>query len=100
MCGIAGFIDFSGQTEENILRAMSNSIIHRGPDDSGNEIYDTSSARVGFGFRRLSIIELSALGHQPMHFPERGLSIIFNGEIYNYREIRKELETLGYTFSF
>lgn len=98
MCGIAGFIDFSKQTEENILRSMSNAIIHRGPDDSGNEIYDTPSAQVGFGFRRLSIIELSTLGHQPMHYPEKGLSIIFNGEIYNFREIRKELETLGYSF--
>lgn len=98
MCGIAGFIDFNKRGSEELLQQMSNCIIHRGPDDSGYEFFDTTNAQIGFGFRRLSIIELSALGHQPMKFEEAELTIIFNGEIYNYREIRKELEQKGYSF--
>lgn len=98
MCGIAGFIDFSKKDGLEVLRKMSGSIVYRGPDDSGHEVFTTSFANIGFGFRRLSIIELSALGHQPMQFEEAGLTIIFNGEIYNYLEIRKELEVKGYAF--
>src|ERR1700722_1978985 len=98
MCGICGFIDFEKTSDEGNLRLMSASIIHRGPDDLGNEVFATAQANIGFGFRRLSIIDLSPLGHQPMHFTEAGLTIIFNGEVYNYAEIRKELETLGYSF--
>ena len=98
MCGIAGFIDFNRNGNLDLLKKMSDTILHRGPDDSGHELFDTGSAQVGLGFRRLSIIELSALGHQPMKFEEEGLTVIFNGEIYNYQEIRKELEGYGYTF--
>ncbi len=98
MCGIAGFIDFNRNGNLDLLKKMSDTILHRGPDDSGHELFDTGSAQVGLGFRRLSIIELSALGHQPMKFEEEGLTVIFNGEIYNYQEIRKELEGHGYTF--
>ena len=98
MCGIAGFIDFKQQGTEDLLRQMTDTIVHRGPDDSGQMLYTSSTAQVGFGFRRLAIIELSELGHQPMEFETAGLSIIFNGEVYNYATIRKELEALGYTF--
>ena len=98
MCGIAGFIDFKQQGTEDLLRQMTDTIVHRGPDDSGQMLYTSSTAQVGFGFRRLAIIELSELGHQPMEFETAGLSIIFNGEVYNYAAIRKELEALGYTF--
>src|ERR1700722_5054710 len=98
MCGICGFIDFEKTSDEGNLRLMSASIIHRGPDDLGNEVFATAQANIGFGFRRLAIIDLSPLGHQPMHFAERGLTIAFYGEIYNYREIKKELEAAGYTF--
>jgi len=98
MCGIAGFIDFSKQSDRERLKKMTDAVIHRGPDDSGYEVFDHTRANIGFGFRRLSIIDLSPLGHQPMHFTEAGLTIIFNGEVYNYAEIRKELEALGYTF--
>jgi len=98
MCGIAGFIDFNRNGNLDLLKQMSDTILHRGPDDSGQELFDTSSANIGLGFRRLSIIELSALGHQPMKFEEEGLTVIFNGEIYNYQEIRKELEAHGYSF--
>src|SRR6476646_3035889 len=98
MCGIAGFIDFSGKSGEEILCKMTDCLSHRGPDDSGYEIYRQNESSIGFGFRRLSIIDLSPLGHQPMNFEAGGLSIIFNGEIYNYQEIRKELEQLGCKF--
>jgi asparagine synthase (glutamine-hydrolysing) len=98
MCGIAGFIDFKQQGTDDLLRQMTDTIVHRGPDDSGQMLYTSPTAQVGFGFRRLAIIELSELGHQPMEFETAGLSIIFNGEVYNYAAIRKELEALGYTF--
>jgi len=98
MCGIAGFIDFSRRSDKDRLKKMTDAVIHRGPDDSGYELFEHPKANIGFGFRRLSIIDLSPLGHQPMHFNEAGLTIIFNGEVYNYAEIRKELETLGYSF--
>ncbi|HWB61920.1 MAG TPA: asparagine synthase (glutamine-hydrolyzing) [Chitinophagales bacterium] len=98
MCGIAGFIDFNKNTGKDVLVRMADSLLHRGPDDSGYEMPASPHAAIGFGFRRLAIIDLSPLGHQPMKFEEAGLTITFNGEIYNYREIRKELEGLGYTF--
>lgn len=98
MCGIAGFIDFNKNGNLDLLKKMSDTILHRGPDDSGHELFNTPQAQIGLGFRRLSIIELSALGHQPMQFEEAGLTIIFNGEIYNFKELRKELEQNGYNF--
>lgn len=98
MCGIAGYIDFSKNGSLEQLQKMAGCIQHRGPDDSGYELFDTPAAHIGLGFRRLSIIELSPLGHQPMKFEEAGLTVIFNGEIYNYREIRAELEAAGFTF--
>ena len=98
MCGIAGFVDFKKASDLELLRKMADAVIYRGPDDSGYEVINCQQADVGFGFRRLSIIDLSPLGHQPMHFEEAGLTIVFNGEIYNYRELKKELEGLGYTF--
>lgn len=69
---------------------------HRGPDDAGE--WWSADGRVGLAHRRLSIIDLSPLGHQPMHLPERGLSIIFNGEIYNHHALRDELAGLGFVF--
>jgi len=98
MCGIAGFIDFKKETSQNVLTAMTDMLTHRGPDDSGYEIYDSQKASIGFGHRRLSIIDLSEHGHQPMHFGD--WSIVFNGEIYNFEEIRQELEKdFAVTFS-
>jgi len=92
MCGFAGFIDFNGSSSKEVLLAMTDPITHRGPDDSGHELITASDARVGLGFRRLSILDLSYAGHQPMINPENGDHIIFNGEVYNFREIRKELD--------
>ena len=96
MCGIAGFIDFKKGSDENILKHMADAVHHRGPDDVGYEIYDAPAASIGFGQRRLSILDLSPLGHQPMHFND--LIVDFNGEVYNFKEVRKELIDKGYAF--
>src|SRR5258706_15268799 len=98
MCGITGFIDFKKSTSEQTLLSMRDSLLHRGPDDNGYVMLDTAPATVGFGFRRLSIIDLSPLGHQPMTNEETGDVIMLNGEIYNYKELRKELEAQGHRF--
>jgi asparagine synthase (glutamine-hydrolysing) len=98
MCGLTGFIDFEKRSGSEELAAMTASLFHRGPDDSGTEVFTISNATVGLGFRRLSIIDLSAAGHQPMHDADSGQWIVFNGEVYNFREIRNELEALGDRF--
>jgi asparagine synthase (glutamine-hydrolysing) len=96
MCGIAGFIDFKKTSQHDVLKRMTDALVHRGPDDAGYEVYEAAQATVGFGQRRLSILDLSPLGHQPMHFEH--LSVNFNGEVYNFKEIRQELEAKGYQF--
>jgi len=97
MCGIAGFCDFLKRSEIEVLVKMTDALYHRGPDDSGYSFYKTEYANIGLGHRRLSIIDLSERGHQPMKF--QSLEIIFNGEIYNFREIAEELKTYGYEFA-
>jgi len=95
MCGIAGQFNFEGYkpvARETIVR-MARSIAHRGPDDEGFFV----AGPVGLGFRRLSIIDLAG-GHQPMSDAEKTIWVIFNGEIYNYRELRAELQSKGYQF--
>ncbi len=96
MCGISGFIDFKKNTGREILEKMNRMMVHRGPDGEGYDIYKNEKATVGLGHRRLSIIDLSEGGSQPQSFA--GLHITFNGEIYNYAEIKTNLETLGHTF--
>lgn len=91
MCGICGFVSQKRITQDR-LKAMNDTMYHRGPDDSGEEIYDAPGGfGVGFAQRRLSIMDLSPLGHQPMHSCDGRVTIVYNGEIYNYREIKKEL---------
>lgn len=91
MCGICGFVADRTVTKDTLLR-MNLSLAHRGPDDHGEEIYQINAdTYVGFGHRRLSIMDLSDRGHQPMHSPNGRISVIFNGEIYNYRELREEI---------
>lgn len=96
MCGFVGSVSMSPQPDSGWLKLASEALVHRGPDDSGE--WHSPDARVLFAHRRLSIIDLSPLGHQPMHKVENGLTIIFNGEIYNFPELRKELEGKGYSF--
>lgn len=93
MCGFAGFI---GEVEdrEQVLVNMMNTIIHRGPDSEGKYV-DNDAA---LGFRRLSIIDLSSVGDQPLYNEDRSMVLVFNGEIYNYQELRRELSEAGHTF--
>ena len=103
MCGIAGILDFKGNIiDSSLLKAMCDAMIHRGPDDEGiyiNEVNsEGSGARVGLGHRRLSIIDLSSAGHQPMSNEDGKIWIVLNGEIYNFQELRKELEGKGHIF--
>ncbi len=96
MCGITGKISFSQPVESAALERMNEAVRHRGPDDGG--VYLSPDRRVGLGHRRLSIIDLSPLGHQPMRYLDR-YEIVFNGEIYNFQEKRNELEKEGYIFA-
>lgn len=96
MCGIAGFVDFKKQSSEANIGMMTGCIAHRGPDGEGAWFTETEKASIGLGHRRLSIIDLSTSANQPMHYD--GLHIVFNGEIYNYEEIRDRLEQKGHHF--
>lgn len=95
MCGICGQLNFSKRepVESETIHRMARSIAHRGPDDEGYFVED----EVGLGFRRLSIIDLAG-GHQPMFDPERSVCVVFNGEIYNYKELRSDLQQRGHEF--
>lgn len=97
MCGICGIISFNHtNVNESILIRMRDEMQHRGPDAEG--IFINKSKKVGFGFRRLAIIDLSPAANQPMCNQDQTIWIVFNGEIYNHLEIRKELEKLGYKY--
>lgn len=99
MCGICGFYTKT-KYDTDILKKMNDSMTHRGPDDHGEEIYTSASGHcVGLGQRRLSIMDLTSAGHQPMHSADDNVIVIFNGEIYNFMEIRAELESEGVSFS-
>ena len=98
MCGIAGFADMQRaggrpDADVSLVRSMCDVIRHRGPDDEGVHV----EPGVGIGMRRLSIIDLST-GHQPIHNEDKTVWVVFNGEIYNYRELRRELESAGHRF--
>ena len=96
MCGITGFVDKTKLTTTKELDQMTEVIAHRGPDGHGTGLYEFNDSLVGFGHRRLSIIDLTETGKQPMDFEH--LSICFNGEIYNYQDIKSELSRLGHKF--
>jgi asparagine synthase (glutamine-hydrolysing) len=99
MCGICGVLNYGSQSETvdtALLTKMSDSIAHRGPDDSGTFV--APNRKIGFGFRRLSIVDLSPAGHQPMQTADGSLTIMLNGEIYNHLVLRKELESKGYRY--
>lgn len=97
MCGISGFTDFNKKTDRSILEKMNRIMAHRGPDGEGYGMYNHPEAAVGLGHRRLSIIDLTEGGSQPKVF--ENLYLTFNGEIYNYEEIKKELEQKGHLFN-
>src|SRR5215211_5187139 len=100
MCGICGVWEYgaaSGRVERALVERMRDRMPHRGPDDVGAEIFD--GGRLGLGFRRLSIIDLSPAGHQPMRGCEgAGVWLVFNGEIYNHAELRPGLEERGHAY--
>lgn len=91
MCGICGFVSKNRITPEQLKR-MNDAMYHRGPNDSGEEIYPAKGGySVGLAQRRLSILDLSPMGHQPMHSPDKRISVVYNGEIYNFQELKEEL---------
>ena len=101
MCGIFGIVAHNARVPEGVLERGTRSLAHRGPDDSGTILLrdsTDSAVEIGLGNRRLAILDLSPLGHQPMHDAETGNWIVYNGEIYNFREVRAELEQQGTKF--
>lgn len=95
MCGIAGKVTFEGSVKSSDIKKMTDSLSHRGPDDDGVEALESC----GLGQRRLAIIDLSPKGHQPMSYDSKRYWITFNGEIYNYLELRSLLLKKGYRFT-
>jgi asparagine synthase (glutamine-hydrolysing) len=98
MCGITGFCDFNRRLNKDNLVIANNSLQHRGPDSSDVAVFETPTATIGFGHRRLSILDVSSNGSQPMYSDDKSVVIILNGEVYNFKEIRQDLISLGYSF--
>ena len=98
MCGISGYIS-TKRIDKDTLKSMNDTMYHRGPDDEGVELYDAPNGYiVGMAQRRLSIQDLSELGHQPMSSFDGRVSIVYNGEIYNFPELKEELSQAGFSF--
>jgi asparagine synthase (glutamine-hydrolysing) len=97
MCGICGYV--SPRDDRTSIDAMQRALAHRGPDDHGTAFYAAKRVTVALGHRRLSIIDLSAAGHQPMSDARGEVSLVYNGEIYNFPELRAELERAGRRFT-
>src|SRR5579863_10459111 len=101
MCGIFGMVARNTRVEPELLERGTRSLAHRGPDDSGTVLLRETTPRpveIGLGSRRLAILDLSPAAHQPMHDAETGNWIVYNGEIYNFRDVRRELEEQGARF--
>ncbi|MBI5464675.1 MAG: asparagine synthetase B, partial [Ignavibacteriales bacterium] len=99
VCGICGILNYGNSSptfDDSTLKRMSDVMAHRGPDDSGTFI--SPDHRMGFGFRRLAIVDLSPTGHQPMFSTDGSITLVFNGEIYNHLVLRKEFEAKGYHY--
>lgn len=100
MCGICGKLDFTGAPiSEGVLHRMTALLAHRGPDDTGIYLNHRERMSCGLGHRRLSIIDLTQAGHQPMANEDGSLHLVFNGEIYNFASLRRELEGKGHRFA-
>jgi asparagine synthase (glutamine-hydrolysing) len=97
MCGIYGLVRLDQAVDRGVLERQRDLLAHRGPDDKGTWISDCG--RVGLAHRRLAVIDLSPAGHQPMLYADGRLAIVFNGEVYNFRELRGELAQLGCSFT-
>src|ERR1700741_1649648 len=93
MCGIAGYISLDGIASESTIKQMTDAIAHRGPDGFGHKLFDN----VAIGHRRLSIIDLAS-GAQPMSNIKENIWITYNGELYNYLDLKNELIKFGYSF--
>src|SRR2546422_9457281 len=94
MCGIVGIAGSSGRpVDDAVVRSMNDALWHRGPDDEGYLVHD----RVGLGMRRLSIIDITG-GRQPIHNEDKSVWAVFNGEIYNYDQLREGLQRRGHDF--
>src|SRR5260370_19818303 len=101
MCGIVGMVARGGSVDPDLLERATLSLAHRGPDDSGTVVIRETTpeaVEIGLGNRRLAILDLSPLGHQPMQDLETGNWIAYNGEISNFRQIREELQREGASF--
>ena len=98
MCGITGFCDFNKKLSKIHLEKATSCLQNRGPDAEGTAVFENNEATIGLGHRRLSILDLSPQGNQPMYSDDNDVVIILNGEVYNFMEIRKELESLGHSF--
>src|SRR5215210_4075975 len=96
MCGIVGTASLDRSPDRDLIVRMRDSLRHRGPDDEG--AWWSADGRVALGHRRLAIIDLSPAGRQPMQDQTGQLQIVFNGEIYDYQEVRRELESRGHSF--
>src|SRR5215510_5561078 len=95
MCGICGIVYLDlAPVDGHLVDEMRDSMTHRGPDDAGSYI----GPGIGLGSRRLAILDLSERGHMPMATPDRRFWIVYNGEIYNYQELRQPLQDRGYVF--
>ncbi|MCZ8214619.1 MAG: asparagine synthetase B, partial [Cyclobacteriaceae bacterium] len=96
MCGIAGFVEHKNRSQNVVLEEMIGTLRHRGPDNLGYYFWQQDAYQIGLAHARLSIMDVTSAGHQPMTF--ESYTITLNGEIYNYAEIRTTLTALGHRF--
>ena len=99
MCGISGIIDFNNKISIDDLKSMTDILAHRGPDFGAYEFSNNFDYSIGFGHRRLSIIDLTTSANQPFFSENKDLWLTYNGEIYNYKEIKEELVSIGHKFN-
>ncbi|NIT13498.1 MAG: asparagine synthetase B, partial [Candidatus Dadabacteria bacterium] len=96
MCGIVGYCDCNNKVDKNVLISMRDTLSHRGPDDKGEYVDEKNN--IGLAHTRLSILDVSSLGHQPMSNDSGTVWVTYNGELYNFKEIREELRGFGHSF--
>jgi asparagine synthase (glutamine-hydrolysing) len=97
MCGITGYCSFGEKYDSEVINKMTSTLVHRGPDAEGKHVFNSNDFQLAFGHKRLSILDLSEGGKQPMQFEH--LTITYNGEVYNFKEVGEELREKGYEFN-